>query len=247
MSVPYKRAPIVEAVLECSVQTGAYSTNTAERLRQAFATKYSGKLEVIRAVVGVQVELREDGHQTTRQFSGRIRMATPDGKCLVQFGADILALNALPPYDRFDSYLPAFRNLHEAYLREAGAATAMSYGQRYINRISLPSVEARPTDYFSFYSDRLVAPHSANPPFALNFEAADLSPGSLNVQLLFEGIFDEKPRYMLDLYAQATSPELSMEWVALQAWHRSAHDQLFGAFEASLTDECKRMLGKGEL
>jgi uncharacterized protein (TIGR04255 family) len=242
MPITYKQTPVAEAVFECFVHPGDWSPEVNERLVRRFSDRYTQSPEAIRGLIGVQIKVTPIGAETIQHVADRIRVRNSDNTRLIQFGRDMVAFNALPPYDAYPVYMPAFREIFDAFIEEARPARLQFLGQRYINRISLPE-DADPANYFTHYPK--LDSGRKHRQFTQQFEASTLSSGALMIALGFEGVHDGRPRYVVDLYARsADDPPLALTWDAVAEWNNNAHQALFAAFDTNLTTTGQAYLGR---
>jgi uncharacterized protein (TIGR04255 family) len=251
MPVRYRKAPLVEAIFECFVHPRKWTPSAAERMTKLFSLGYSGKTELIRSTTGFQLSISPDGQslQPLDAAPDRIRLWKADKSAMVQFAADMCAFNALPPYQGFPEHMPEFKKLFEAFLAESQAQAIKVLGQRYINRVRLPGPDADPANYFAVYPKRnwSGADGELHPPFAMQIQTSKLSSGQVVMNLAYEGLKDGEPVYLLDLYARGGSDEkVALEWPAVEAWQREAHQVIFSSLEAALTNVAKEYLGREE-
>lgn len=245
MAVQYDNTPLLEAVFEVYT-TGAASTEGFQAdLEAKLRPAYSGKRELIEPV-GVHVQLGPGSKLTqgVLKVPPRVRLWSADSDRMVQFGADMCAFNALPPYRHFAGYQPAFRELVDAFLDATHAASVNALGQRYINRILLPPRSEAAT-YFAFYPKLPDDVARTHPPFSMLVQAAPADGGAVVVNLTYQGLQGDRPAYVLDLYAR-TEVERSPQWQQIESWQRRAHDAIVKCFEMAITAESSTLLGRRE-
>jgi len=236
----YRKTPLSEAIFEFAPEATSFPPEGAERLVRLFSAGFP-KLQEL---PGIEVEFevspagvspKRDGKKTVRH-----RLWNLANSRLLQFAPDMCAFNALPPYTHYVDYLPDIERLFTAYLGEAKPSALRFLGQRYINRIFLPSEAANPSDYFTFYPRRPAAHH---PPFSLQLETERLSQGQVVLSLYYAGLDSQRPLYFLDLYARSSeNPGIAFDWLVAKAWQDEAHEGITRAFEHAITDTSRQLL-----
>jgi uncharacterized protein (TIGR04255 family) len=242
MPFRYRNDPIVEAIVEFAPDGATLPSEGAERVLAAFAD-YTGRREDFRPV-GAHFDMAS-GQITPLEATPRVRQWNQHGTRMVQFGADLCAFNALPPYTTFQDYVPDMNRLVTAYEQEVGAARTSFLGQRYLNRIAIPNED--PARYFTLFPHGEQADRRPRP-FSIQMEIETLAfGGNLMLTLAYQGATGESHQYLLDLYARVgENPPIPFRWTDMSAWQQAAHEAIENAFEAPLTDRCREMLGREE-
>ncbi|MCU1282455.1 MAG: hypothetical protein JWM53_6001 [bacterium] len=243
LTVPngYKNAPIAEAIYE-------FSPTSVPKW-------YEASPRQLIADVGDGYPVREDVEIGSATFQigpagvktppptvvPRTRLWTADKKRMFQFGQDLCAFNALAPYTSYYDYLPAMRPLVEFYAARTRATSVLFLGQRYLNQILLPDVQADPADYFAMYP-RIKTRHQ---PFAMQLGGGGVMHGNTVLSLVFQGLdAGVRPRYLLDIYVRTSdNPPIAFQWDEMQAWQDNAHQAVLRAFEEAITDTCRGLFG----
>lgn len=243
MGLHYDKSPLVEAVFEVYAVPTAPAQAAPGGLEGKLRSAYAGKREVLQAL-GVHVQLGPGPNvsQDLVRSPDRVRLWSDDGRRMVQFGADMCALNALPPYGHFEDYQPAFKQLFQAFADEVRPGQIAALGQRYINRIVLPRASEAAT-YFTVYPRLPEDVARTHPPFSMLVHAGNLSDGAVVLTLTYQGLHSEQPTYILDLYARSDTRRAA-DWDAVHAWHREAHEAIVRCFESALTPSCQLLLGR---
>lgn len=146
----YKNPPVQEALCEIFF-TGSEWDNTIPgsfygEIQRDFPNKTQLKQ------FGVEVNIAEK--ERLAKFSeneDRIQFRKPDASQIVQLAKDLLVVNQLRPYPRFEAWLPVIKNKLELYVKLARPKNIAKIGVRYINRIIIPKKEVRMEDYFNLY------------------------------------------------------------------------------------------------
>ena len=80
----------------------------------------------------------------------RIQLPTVDGTRLISIGANTLAVTVLRPYEGWEAFKPRIRCALKAFSEVTGLSPVMRIGVRYINRIVVPTANAKPTSFLLF-------------------------------------------------------------------------------------------------
>ena len=246
VSATYRDAPFVEAVFEFAPTESTFTNDSLDHLVQKLEPGYTGRRDIQKTFAfGIEYSAGLVKPLRPPAPIDRHRRWNSDESRLVQYSADLCVFNALPAYTHFVDYLPAIEVLHRAYVEACRPKGTKFLGQRYINKIVLPSLDASPEEYFSFYPPKL--PQTRHPGFSLTIVTKDLigdGSGSVTLRLLFQGEEQEKPVYFLEIYARTVDhPPYPFTWDAALQWHKKAHEGIEEAFETALTSKCKSMLG----
>ena len=251
MTRKYSRAPLVEAVFEFAPLDAKFDGAAAKRLDDRFQGDYSGRRDEL---LGTPFSIEyKDGNPVLGNPPEpfiRYRRWNSTETCLIQFSMDLCAFNALKPYTHFEDYLPTMEQFFRAFSTESNAQRTLFLGQRYINRIILPSKDEPATDYFRFYPKFNETSKVDHRPFSLNIQIETLpgeSQGRVMLTLVFQGFEENKPVYILDLYAQTPkSPFIAFDWESVSKWQRNAHIPIENAFNSALTAKGQDFFGLEE-
>ncbi|MBF0547749.1 MAG: TIGR04255 family protein [Candidatus Riflebacteria bacterium] len=248
----YIKTPLVEAVFEFAPLDAKLNEAAVKRLDSQFQSEYSGSRDEVPCS-----PLVITGYKDGKPVLGsppepffRYRRWNSAGSRLIQFSKDLCAFNALKPYTHFEEYLPAMERFFQAFVKESNAQKTLFLGQRYINRIALPSRDEPASDYFRFFPklDELSKPDHC--PFSLNIQVDALpgeKQGCVMLTLVFHGFEESRPVYILDLYAQTSnSPPIAFDWDSVSKWQKRAHIPIENAFNSALTKKGQEFLGLEE-
>jgi uncharacterized protein (TIGR04255 family) len=246
MTVRYRETPLTEAVFEFLPEGASLDLDGLARVRSELS-EFAGKKD---EVTGISVRLGLDGMQQ-RQEPVRYRHWNRDNTRLWQVGDDMCAFNVLKPYTHYVEYLEVMERLVRTYTAVANPKSTKMIGQRYLNRILLPS-DGSPADFFTAYPSDSAVRALGHPPFSLQMQTESLTGeggGKVFVTLVYQGLdAGSRPTYMLDLYATSQeNPPIPFAWESLKAWQDNAHGAVKRAFEFSITDRCRELLEWEEL
>lgn len=237
----YKHPPIAEAIYEFAPSSvPKWYDATPRQMIADISPTYPVKEDI---VVGSATFIVGPASVRAPQQTvvPRTRLWTSDKTRMFQFGTDLCAFNALAPYTSYYDYLPAMKPLVEMYAARTRAPTVQFLGQRYLNQILLPNVDADPADYFTMYP-RITTKHH---PFSMQLGVGEVLHGNAVLALHFQGLdAGTKPRYLLDIYVRTRdNPPIAFQWVEMQAWQDVAHQAVLKAFEGAITDPCRDLFG----
>ena len=226
----FQNPPIAEAVFEVFVpRCPTWDEKTNELLASSFSKELNGRRENLQ-IHGLSIDFGPTGAKSIENSTPRTRLWNQECARMIQFGPEMCALNALPPYTQFEDYIPQFEALVRAYLSATGSQSLSWIGQRYINKVVLPNAEEDPQNIFSIYPNLPTEVREKHPPFAIQVEVMRLPEATITVNLQFQGMQAEgKPSYILDIYAKSI---LSMNANSSEiiSWNNKIHDQLYRAF-----------------
>lgn len=146
----YERPPVIEALCEIYFSESRWDATVPglfyERIRDRFPKKSQrSDLSIKVALAGVNPSTQTTPGEPRSQFSSE------DGSRMVQVGRDLLVVNQLRPYPRFEKWRPVALEM-TSYYRELAKPTAISkLGIRYINRIEIPGTSLSMEEYFQLY------------------------------------------------------------------------------------------------
>lgn len=237
---PYDSPPIVEAVYEVFVQDSpGWSQLSLERIREKVKDQFGGSKDVLEPV-GVQVQFGPGKTiaQTMTPEAPRHRLWSSDKSEMFQFSSAMCAYNLLAKYRGFDEHKADLERIVGVYLAEASSTGILWVGQRYINKITLPSSGTNPSEYFLFYP--ALPPSSSHRPFALQVVTESFEGGSVTLNLAYQ---DEGPSgadYFLDIYARSKIA-VAANAAEVREWQERAHQPVKRAFESALTDKARAL------
>jgi len=177
----------------------------------------------------------------------KMQFVRQDNTAMVQIGPDLLAINILPPYPGWETFESLISRQLEIYVKVAQPNTFKRIGVRYINKIVLPTSGIETTEYFHYYPrlpETVEQRHGAFwmrvvHTYADERDAMIFQMGQAPEQQSVEG----KLTILVDLDYYLGVPgavKLSdgLEWVS------QAHAQIETMFEASITDNTRKLFGE---
>jgi uncharacterized protein (TIGR04255 family) len=224
MSKHYKNPPIIEAVCEFKFQPPA-SWNPA--VPDLIYEKVQAQFPQREAMNGLS------GEDPAPDAKTKFRRA--DGSALLQVSPKLLAINQLRPYPTWPQLKKTILEAYAIYRELAQPSGLMRLGLRYINQIEIPETKIEigrylrgcPEGYHKLFL-------STEFPFAAERE---------NLAMIFAHVPHNEGdflRFYLDL-DYGSFPMATEEFGPVL---ERAHDRLEQIFEASLTDETRRLFGE---
>jgi uncharacterized protein (TIGR04255 family) len=234
----YRKAPIAEAICEFKFEPGKPWDWTIPGIIYG---KIKAEFPDRQQQNSLEVTLGPKEGVVSQQVTGtlsRMQFLRADKSAMVQVGADLLAVNVLPPYPGWGDFEELITRNLEIYREEAGPTGVRRIGVRYINRFLFPSPEIELMDYFNLY------PHIPDPleqrhgPFSMRvmFTYAD-ERDALTVRM---GHLPEGGGIALDLDYYLAKPR-GVELKGAVEWVRGAHNQTEKMFEACITDGARAL------
>jgi uncharacterized protein (TIGR04255 family) len=248
MPIRYRNTPLVEAVFETFFVGGQWDGGVLAKLDARLGVEFAGHRDEMQNFPGIEFRMTPTGPRVraTQQQPPKYRRWDVPGKRLVQYSAEMCAFNALKPYTHYVDYRPDMEKLFRAYVEESRPPAVRFLGQRYINRVSLPSVDEHPSGYFTIYPEEV--PHDRRGViFSMQVQTELVAHGRVVMNLAFQTVEAGQPVYVLDVYARTDEkPSIRLEWSDVAAWQDEAHGAVKRAFELALTDKCRTLLGREE-
>lgn len=237
--VQYKNPPIIESVFEIFFSAkAAWSEELKSSLMKAVPKKFHGKVENLNFhSIDLNVAAGQPITAKSSQPTPRVRCWTESGDRMLQFGPDMVAINAFPRYSTIEDYLPELLDFFEVAVSKMKVERVNWLGQRFINQIKTPE-NVPPADLFEVYPNLPELVRSNHPPFALQVETAKDSSKSIVLNLEYKGLEKNEHVYMLDIYMKSQGFSVArrndiMEWMV------SSHSGAIETFESSLTSAGK--------
>lgn len=173
----------------------------------------------------------------------RMQLVAPDQKSLLQVNQNLLTVNRLAPYDKWETFKPRIEQALALYRDVAQPRGLDRIGLRYINRLSMPGDIAVVENYFNFY------PHLQHPlpQYMVDFNCFtrlqfDDLRASLNLVLRHDKTVKNAVGVILDLdiYTGTAEMDSAMEWV------EQAHERLDEMYRSAITDKTRSLIEEGK-
>jgi uncharacterized protein (TIGR04255 family) len=191
-----------------------------------------------------------DGKENEKEFilSPLAQFFNPEENQLVQVGNNLLTINALKPYPTWEKFKPTIVEIFKKYVAVVKPKSIQRIGLRAINKIHIPSVEFKISDYFVF-----------SPTFPENHRGQVIS--NFNIQI--ERELNEK-RDLILIKNHTTVPEvkdntavmLDIDYVMkkkggininekdVNEWLENAHAEIYSTFDNSIKKQLKELFDK---
>ncbi|MCL4506465.1 MAG: TIGR04255 family protein [Chloroflexi bacterium] len=241
----YSNPPIIESLCEFYFEPSQPWDWTVpgllyDKLKGAFPRKQQ--------MNSMEVEVHNESGGISQNIKGgtaRMQFLREDGKALVQVGPDLLVINHLKPYAGWDQFRADIDHCLATYFDTIRPVGVRQIGLRYINRIEIPSASIQIDDYllavprippqiprtFTAWVQRVEIPYTdANGLLVL--QSGSLQEGQ-----------DAHAVFLLDLYF-ISSPEKAVGLSAALDTVEQAHQHIETAFEASVTDNARKIFGE---
>jgi len=241
----YKNPPIVEAVCEFQFIPGQPWDITIpgiiyEKIKDRFPEK--------KQQMGIELGIKPREAQLESKIEmlpARMQFLRSDKKALIQVGLDLLVVNHLIPYPRWENFKPIILENFKVYLQVAKPSGIRRIGLRYINKIDFESSEVELESYFKFYPKLASDLPQVYETFIARVEIP-YEEGRDRLILSLATAVPEKPgivSIILDLdYAMVKPKTVPLD--DIETWIEKAHTKLESAFEACITDKCRKLFSE---
>ncbi len=242
----YAQPPVVEALCEIFFHHSKWDPTVPGVFYQSISDRFPTKQEIKQ--VDLAVELGKESAATKMSaVEPRSRFLSADASRMVQVGRDLLVVNQLKPYPRFEDWQPLITEMLQHYRDIASPAGIQKIGLRYINRVTIPETGHPMESYFRLYPEVPQTLGSAHGQFFLRLQIpARHGEHALIVTFGSTGADDpNSSAYLLDLYDICSAGEqLSVDLVNRRT--NEAHENVEHAFENIITDKARALFGEVE-
>jgi uncharacterized protein (TIGR04255 family) len=136
MIKPYKRPPIIEAVIEVRT-TSTVDQGTIDKLQKRLAERYPAPPQ---KTANISFEVTEMGANIRQDLSG-FKILSGDGSFTVSVTNSAIVTSRTPPYLGWESFMEEARTNWADWKKTVGWREIARIGLRYINRIDIPNAE----------------------------------------------------------------------------------------------------------
>jgi uncharacterized protein (TIGR04255 family) len=243
----YERPPVVEALCELYFAGSQWDATVPGLFYERVRGEYPQKSELAQG--GVELQFAP-GQAEARPIVAepRLRFARTDNSRLLQLGRDLLVVNQLLPYTRYEEWRDVVLAALSHYRELAAPAGVDRLGVRYINKIWVPTGLhgiTRLEDYFLVYPhvpEDLLGHHG---PFALQVMMRPVCPNHHLVMNLGVGP-PERPgtfTILLDLYDVMNLQRRDVFDQAPRLLDE-AHADIINTFENTITGKARQLFGE---
>jgi uncharacterized protein (TIGR04255 family) len=243
MGKKYKNPPIVEALCEFQfVPSQPWDITIAGILYERIKDKFPLKQQQVG--FGVALQPKEGGvfEQKIELSPPRMQFFSNDKISLVQVGSDLLTVNHLRPYPTWEKFKPLILKILEDYINIANPKGFRRIGLRYINKIDFDKPQIELTNYFNYYPSIPENLPQTYKTFQVTVEIPHNNERD-TLRLTLGTLIPEKPdafSLMLDLDYIMILPE-GIALNEVSNWLEDAHTTIENAFEACITDNCRKI------
>jgi uncharacterized protein (TIGR04255 family) len=176
----------------------------------------------------------------------RMQFLSSDKRSLVQVGPDLLVINSLSPYPRWEVFRDRIIRAARSYREVLGGLDIETIALRYINRIEIGEPVALIEDYL------LVMPHIPEtiPQTFLGWaQTVDIpfeDRGTLRLKTGSQEKGEGALAFILDLELTSFEVEPGTDEAKIFAWVEAAHSRIEEVFEACITEKSRQLFGEVE-
>jgi uncharacterized protein (TIGR04255 family) len=239
----YRKPPVIEALCELYFAGSEWDDTIPGRFFESPTVKRDFPVKRQREIQEAQITFAEgQAAAGVRRLSPWIQFVSEKGDRMIQLARDLLVVNQLRPYPRFEDWeLLIYRSV-DLYTELAKPVGVARLGLRYINRVAIPQPMVRMEDYFTVYPHLPTAMGDMHGGFMIRVELPSQK-GSHGVLVTFGSAPPDKPgeiAHLLDLY-DIFKPAQPFAFEHVQQEVRAAHDNVEKAFEGSITERLRAM------
>ncbi len=238
----YENPPIVEAICEFQFEPSQTWDWTIPGLIYAeVKTEFPKK----RQQNVVHLELSSEKKEITQSVKGgiaRMQFLRDDERALIQVGPDLLAVNHLKPYPKWEVFKGMIVHALEIYRQVANPKTIRRVGLRYINRIELPEHRVEIEDYLLAVPK---VPKEVPQIFATWVQRVEIPFEDANgILVLQSGSIREEKQERISFLLDLDFITFQAETLALDSvidWVERAHDKVEHTFETCITPKARNL------
>jgi uncharacterized protein (TIGR04255 family) len=240
----YKNPPVVEALCEIYFHDSKWDGTLPGLFFEKVRKNYPKKKELEQ--VGVQVSVSKEAQATqVQREERRIQFIKEDDSRLIQIENNLLVINQLRPYPRFEDWKPVVDEMLKHYSEVAQPKGIRQMGMRYINRIIIPAAKFKMEDYFNLYPQVPESLGAMHGKFMMRLEIPPKHKGH-RLMVTFGTSPPESPETsaeMLDIYNIFVLP-VAFPIEDVDKYIIEAHENIEAAFENSITNKTRELFEK---
>lgn len=242
----YKNPPVVEALCEIFFSGSKWDSTSPGLFFDKVKDMYPKKRELEQIGAEISISREIQGSKVMRGGQ-RIQFIKEDSSQLIQIEKDLLVVNQLKPYPRFEDWKPVIDNMLKLYGQLTDPQGIRRVGVRYINRIVIPATKFKMEDYFHLYPEVPQTLESMHGRFMMRLEIPPKHKEHLLVITFGTAPADslETSTEMLDLYDIFASTQL-LSIGDVDKYIVEAHENIETAFENSITDKTRGLFEEEE-
>ncbi len=241
----YRTPPVVEALCEIYFAASTWDDTIPgafyERVKDKFPRKQQRDIQEAQITLG-----QGTASASVQRLPPWMQFVSANSDRMIQVAEDLLVVNQMPPYPHFEDWEQVVYKALTVYREIALPQKVARIGLRYINRIEIPGAQVSMEDYFTIYPQLPQSLGNTHGPFLVRVEVPQTEQGHTVLITFGSPVppqpMEEKQVFMLDLYDIATLDIPPCE-IELKEEIQQAHDNVVMAFEDSITDRLRDLLG----
>ena len=243
----YRNPPVVEALCEIFFTGSNWDDTVPGRFYDQIKKEFPHKRQ--QEIREARIELGSTGEAATsvRSLAPRIQFSSEKKDKLIQLSRDMLVVNQLRPYPRFEDWEPILQKALEIYWKLTNPKGIQRIGVRYLNRVLIPLARIKMQDYFTVYPNIPTAAGNSHGTFMVRVEIPHQK-GEHSVLLTFGTTPPDQPgqsAFMLDIYDSFT-PDAPVPQKKVREEILNSHYNVETAFESSITERLRDVFDREE-
>jgi len=238
--------PLIEALCEFRFKpTGEWDWTLPGRMFDKIGAEFSQRTQVLVTSLPLPSDPGQPIPLQTVISPDRVQLRRPDGSAMVQIGSNLLAINQLRPYQDWVTFRTRILNIHEAYVELSGQSELERIGLRYINQIALHGEDEEIARMITVAPPLIGVLKRPLAGFYQRYELLQECPKGVLIHQTGKRKGEKEDTLILDLDLASTDCASVVGSEAIGTWLDQAHDRVYEAFVASLTQELYERLRKG--
>ena len=239
----YRKAPVIEALCELYFAGSEWDDTIPGRFFESPTVKRDFPVKHQREIQEAQITLSAgQAAAGVRQLPPWIQFVSEKADRMIQLARDLLVVNQLRPYPRFEDWEPVIHSSLDIYRTLARPKGVARLGVRYINRVVIPEGTVLMEDYFTVYPQLPKAMGDKHGAFMVRFEVPSAESGH-TVLVTFATAPTQEPHqksFLLDIY-DIHQPANPLAFADVRREVESAHANVEAAFEGSITGRLRSL------
>lgn len=239
----YRKPPVIEALCELYFAGSEWDDTIPGRFFESPTVKRDFPVKRQREIQEAQITFAQgQAAAGVRRLPPWIQFVSEKGDRMIQLARDLLVVNQLRPYPRFEDWEPVIYSSLDIYRTLARPKGVARLGVRYINRVVIPEGTVLMEDYFTVYPQLPKAMGEKHGAFMVRFEIPSAE-GKHSVLATFASAPAERPgeqAFLLDIY-DIYQPATPLVFEGVRQEVRKAHANVEVAFEGSITDRLRSL------
>ena len=236
----YKNSPLIETICEFQfIHKDQWDATIPGMLYEKIKRDYQIKKQRtdLIALAGIQPDANMSDLTALTQFYN----AKEDA--LVQIGKNILTVNCLKPYPHWEKFKPMILKNFKEYKEISNPVSMRQISFRYINKIDIPYTEGfKVSSFFNFYPHKPEGIIEKMSTLDATIRIVHNDKRDLLVLRIANLVPEAKEHlsFLLQIDFNMNKPE-QLKFEELEKWLEEAHTRINNTFEASVTEECKKL------